>query len=128
MSLWAGADLRLADEIHDAAFIDHASDARGTDLTSFKSGISNLYAAFPDFCAKTQHLVVDEIRATVAIMWTANGHHRFPFMGRPASLARIDFKGIEIIRIAHGKIVERWGEWDGLHICAQMDRALGVQP
>jgi predicted ester cyclase len=33
---------------------------------------------------------------------------------------RINFEGIEIIKIAGGQIVERWGEWNGIEIMQQL--------
>jgi predicted ester cyclase len=30
------------------------------------------------------------------------------------------FAGIEIIRVAEGRIVERWGEWDGMDLLLQL--------
>jgi steroid delta-isomerase-like uncharacterized protein len=127
MSLWAGDDLRLADEIHDPRFVDRSPSGRGCDLAAFKSGISNLYAAFPDFCAAIERLVIDEDTATVAIRWTATGHHRAAFMGHPATNARVRFAGIEIIRIEDGKVIERWGEWDSLAIAEQIDGQAALQ-
>jgi steroid delta-isomerase-like uncharacterized protein len=126
MSLWARADLRLADEIHGAGFVDRSPAGRGSDLAAFKSGISNLYTAFPDFCAAIGRLVIDEATSTVAIRWTATGHHRASFMDRPATDARVHFAGIEIIRIEDGKVIERWGEWDSLAIAEQIDRQAGL--
>jgi predicted ester cyclase len=120
MSLWSGAELDLADEVHAPQFLDGSPAAREPDLASFKSGIADLYAAFPDFRADIRRLVVDELDATVAIYWTASGHHRAPFMGHSTSDARVHFTGIEIIRIESGKVVERWGEWDGLGVAAQI--------
>ncbi len=34
----------------------------------------------------------------------------------------VRFKGIEIIRIRDGLIVERWGEWDGIDLLEQLGR------
>jgi hypothetical protein len=33
------------------------------------------------------------------------------------------FKGIEIVRVRDGLITERWGEWDGLDLIAQLGPA-----
>lgn len=41
-------------------------------------------------------------------------------MGFPASGGRITFRGIEIIHIVDGLIVERWGEWDALDLRRQL--------
>jgi predicted ester cyclase len=35
----------------------------------------------------------------------------------------IQFVGIEIVRVADGRIAERWGEWDGLALLDQLGEA-----
>jgi predicted ester cyclase len=50
------------------------------------------------------------------------GSHQGEFMGHAGTGRRIDFAGVEIIRCANGKIVERWGEWDALSLEAQLKR------
>ena len=42
------------------------------------------------------------------------------FMNIPPTRKQIYFKGNEIIRIENGKIVERWGEWDGISLLNQL--------
>lgn len=76
--------------------------------------------AFPDFTASTEDLVVDETSGKVAIRWSAVGTHRAEFLAYPATGRRITFRGIEIIRIQRGKIIERWGEWDGRDLAEQL--------
>jgi predicted ester cyclase len=34
----------------------------------------------------------------------------------------VRFKGIEIIRVRDDRIVERWGEWDGIDLLVQLGR------
>ena len=123
MSLWSRYDPELADELHDPGFVDHAPDGRGCDLASFKSGIVALYAAFPDFTANLGFLVVDEVSATVAVSWSGAATHQGEFMGFAPTRAQIRFVGAEIIRIEKGRIRERWGEWNGASILAQLEEA-----
>ena len=126
ISLWQTPDMRLVDELHDPEFVDRSPDGRGQDLPSFKTGILDLYAAFPDFIAETRLMVVDELDSSVAISWIAAGTHEASFMGYPASHAQIRFSGIEIIRIRNGKIIERWGEWNGAGIVSQLEEAARI--
>ncbi len=121
---WQKGDVSALDTLHSQDFIDHDPTGRASDLASFKQGLTDLYTAFPDFYAEVSNLVMDETRQQVAIRWTAHGIHRGKFMGIPSTGKRIQFKGIEIIRIENGRICERWGEWDGIDILNQLGKEL----
>lgn len=118
--IWAKRNLATFDELHAVGFLDRSPDGRGTDRVAYRAGIEELFVAFPDFTASTEDLVVDEASGKVAIRWSAVGTHRAEFLAYPATGRRITFRGIEIIRIQGGKIIERWGEWDGLDLAEQL--------
>jgi steroid delta-isomerase-like uncharacterized protein len=120
ITLWQGADLSGFDELHAPDFVDHSASGRRPDRAGFLAGIVELYRAFPDFNGTIEDLVVDPASAKVAVRWTATGTHLGSFQGYPGTGARIRFVGIEIIRVPGGKVVERWGEWDGLGILEQL--------
>lgn len=107
-------------ELHAPDFIDHDPGGRSPDRTGFKQGIADLFTAFPDFHAVIEDLVVDEALQQAAVRWSGQGTHRAPYLGFPPCGRLIHFKGIEIIRIRAGLIVERWGEWDGLELGDQL--------
>lgn len=110
---WQAGDAAVVDKLHAEDFVDHGAAGRNPDNQGFKDGILQLYKAFPDFFAHTDDLVVDAMASKVALRWHATGTHSGTFMGFRASGKSIKFNGIEIIRIADGRIQERWGEWDG---------------
>jgi predicted ester cyclase len=56
----------------------------------------------------------------LAIRWSATGTHRGSFFGVAPTGRRVTFHGIEIVRIADGRIAERWGEWNGEEIREQL--------
>ncbi len=64
--------------------------------------------------------MVDEAANKVAVRWTATGSHRESFMDVEPTGKRINFRGIEIVRIERGQIVERWGEWNGIELMEQL--------
>ncbi len=117
---WQRGNSQAIVALHSPDFIDRDSADRSSDNAGFAHGIDRLHAAFPDFHAIVEDLVVDDDAGTVAIRWSAIGTHAAPYLGLPASGRRIRFKGIEIIRCVDGRIVERWGEWDGLDLLSQM--------
>jgi len=120
MGLWRGGDLAGFDELHAPGFVDNSAAGRARDRDGLRAGIIELYEAFPDFEANIEQLVVDVEHSTVAIRWTASGTHRGLFLTAAPSHRSIRFAGIEIIEIAEGRVVARWGEWDGLDLVAQL--------
>lgn len=118
---WQQGDEGMVDELHSAGFIDHGAPAgQAPDRAGFKEGIRQLYAAFPDFHAEIDDLVLDPETGKAAIRWSASGTHRGAFLDIAPTGRRIQFQGIEIIRLEGGRIAERWGEWDGLSLLAQL--------
>jgi steroid delta-isomerase-like uncharacterized protein len=120
---WQRGRADVVDELHAPQFIDHDSAGRTPDREGFKEGIIQLYAAFPDFHAVIEDLVVDTGPGKVAVRWTATGTHGGAFLGVPPTGKRIAFRGIEIVRIAGGLIVERWGEWNGIDLLEQLGQS-----
>lgn len=118
--VWQQRQIDAIDRLHAPDFVDHSPSGRATNNAAYKAGIAALYQAFPDWEATTDDLVVDTSTSTVAIRWTATGTHSAPFLGVPATGRSITFVGIEIVRIANGRITERWGEWDALALLEQL--------
>ena len=110
----------VVDRLHGTDFVDHHGAGRSPDNAGFKDGIEQLFRAFPDFFAITDDLVIDPDSSTVAVRWHATGTHLGTFMNVQASEKTKSFSGIEIIHLENGKIVERWGEWDGEAILRQL--------
>jgi len=118
--VWQRGDLDAVDELHAPDFVDRSPAGRGSDLASYRKGIAELYAAFPNFRAIIEDLIVESRTGKVVIRWRATGTHRGSFLGVEATGRVIRFRGIEILQIEAGKIVERWGEWDGLNLVDQL--------
>ncbi len=119
---WQRGLAEMVDELHAESFVDHSAAGRPVNREGFKSGIREMYKAFPDFHAEIAELVIDTEQSKVAVRWLATGTHRDVFMGIPATGRTIAFTGIEIIRIQHGLIIERWGEWNGDELIRQLSQ------
>jgi steroid delta-isomerase-like uncharacterized protein len=117
---WCQGRADVVDDLHAPDFVDHDSAGRPSDNEGFKQGIVRLFEAFPDFQAKVRGLVVNTDTGQVAVRWTATGTHRGEYLGAPPTGRQVTFKGIEIIRIRDERIVERWGEWDGMGLLEQL--------
>jgi steroid delta-isomerase-like uncharacterized protein len=117
---WQKGRDAVVDELHAPEFVDHDAAGRSPDREGFKRGIRDLYAAFPDFEARIEDMLVDASRSEAVVRWTGAGTHRGAYLGVGPTGRRIAFKGIEILRFEGGWIVERWGEWDGLDLLGQL--------
>ena len=75
-------------------------------------------AAFPDLRVTTEDLITEGDR--VALRWKAEGTHMGELMGIPPTGKHVTLTGIEILRIADGRIVERWAEDNGQAVIQQL--------
>jgi N-hydroxyarylamine O-acetyltransferase len=113
ISLWcAPVDWERFRRLHAEGFEDHASAGRPATRDGFAEGIAQLVRAFPDLETRTDDVVVDLERGRLAVRWSASGTNRRRYLGIGPSHRRTAFSGIEIIEVARGEIVRRWGEWD----------------
>jgi predicted ester cyclase len=60
----------------------------------------------------------------VVVRWTGRGAHTGELMGIPPTGKQVTVTGIDVYRVAGGKLVERWGEFDQMGMMQQ----LGVVP
>ena len=118
--VWQQGKIDAIDDLHAPNFQDRSPAGRATDNAGYKEGLHELFTAFPDFHAITDDLVIDTAAGKVAVRWSATGTHRGTFMGMAPTNKPITFRGIEILRIENGRIVERWGEWDGIDLLQQL--------
>jgi predicted ester cyclase len=66
--------------------------------------------AFPNMIVVIEDMVAEGDK--VAARCSVRGRHEGNFMGRAATQAPVDFTGMTIVRIANGKIVEAWNDFD----------------
>jgi steroid delta-isomerase-like uncharacterized protein len=72
----------------------------------------------PDWQTMIDDLIAEADKVVARI--TMTGTHTGDFWGIPATGNRVEFTGIYIVRIANGKIVEHWGEEDGVSLLQQL--------
>jgi steroid delta-isomerase-like uncharacterized protein len=117
---WNKGFLELLDEIVSPDYINHNPFV--PDLPPGPAGLkpifSGLRSAFPDL----QHTLEEQIADgdKVATRWTFRGTHRGELMGIPATGKQVTISGIQIERIAGGKIVEHWRQSDDLGMMQQL--------
>ncbi|HWZ20624.1 MAG TPA: ester cyclase [Ktedonobacteraceae bacterium] len=121
---WNQGNLAVFDELlasnhvlHDPGFPEAI---RG--LEGFKQYYASYGSAFPG-----NQLTVEDYIAegdTVVSRWTGRGTHEGDLMGIAPTGKQVTVTGISIQRIANGKIVEEWSNYDMLGMLQQ----LGVAP
>jgi steroid delta-isomerase-like uncharacterized protein len=85
---------------------------------AFREQVKMYRSAFPNMT-----MVVDLITSDgewVTTKWTASGTHTGELMGMPATGKDVTVTGIEVDRIAGGRIVEGYGVFDALGMLQQM--------
>ncbi len=117
---WSRGNVKIVDELHAPDFVDRDPSGREPTNEAFKKAILEVYAAFPDFRCEVEDLVVEPHTGKVSVRWSATGTHKGKYLNALPTGKKIHFKGIEIITIKNGKITERWGEWDGIDLLAQL--------
>jgi steroid delta-isomerase-like uncharacterized protein len=75
--------------------------------------------AFPDVKATVEDLMADGDKVVACVSY--RGTHQGAFRGIPPTGKPIAVMGINIFRIANGKVVEHWGLTDRLAVLQQID-------
>jgi predicted ester cyclase len=89
-----------------------------TGIEGAKAAHRITLTGFPDYQTIIEDLVAegDKVAARITMRRTNTGS----FMGIPATGKYVLFTGMYIARIVNGKIVEHWGEEDGVSLLQQL--------
>jgi steroid delta-isomerase-like uncharacterized protein len=89
-----------------------------TGIEGAKAAHRIMLAGFPDYQTMIEDIFAEGDRVAARI--TMSGTNTGSFMGMPATGKHVSFTGMYIARIANGKIVEHWGEEDGVSLLQQL--------
>ena len=123
---WESGNLEAIKEIFSPDFVWHAPV--GLDISSeeyIESNRKNMEqrkVAFPDMTIINEDVIVKGDK--VITRYTLRGTHIGNVEGIPATGNKIEFSGIEIIRIENGKIAESWEENNLLRFYQQLGMEL----
>jgi steroid delta-isomerase-like uncharacterized protein len=109
----AVAELLAEDEIHHWGF-----GGTTDNLDDYTERLLLFFAAFPDMAFRVDLAMADG--DMVATRWTATGTHEGPWLGIEPTGATIEYTGMQMFRIACGKIAESWGEANHLSLLEQL--------
>jgi steroid delta-isomerase-like uncharacterized protein len=118
---WNKQNIAAFEKYYAADFVVHFADG-DLNAEQYKGLCQAYFAAFPDIHVTTDLLVAEGDKVTK--VWTVHCTSKGDFMGIPATGKAMVVKGIEVFRIADGKIAELWASMDNLGMMQQ----LGVIP
>jgi predicted ester cyclase len=120
--VWGKANLNLVDDLVADDHVHHliTGDVRGPQ------GVKQLVAWAHSFLPDAQNTIKDLIGegGKVVVFLAISGTDKGGYGGYPPSGNSVTYSGIDIFRVAGGKIVERWGIVDTL----RMMRQIGALP
>ncbi len=121
--VWGRGDQAALEELLDPDFVDHdALPGQGPGREGHKQILAAFRGAFPDLNVTTEDIVAEGEK--VVSRWTARGTHQGELLGIAPTGNGVTIKGIDVLRVAEGRIVERWAQFNDLEMMQQ----LGVVP
>jgi steroid delta-isomerase-like uncharacterized protein len=118
-TLLEARDPAVVDEFFAEDFVSHNNPP---GFAAGREGVKQFFAtfrdAFPDVTVAIDELVVDGDRVAVATTFT--GTHEGELFGAPATGRQVSVTGIDIVRIANGRIVEHRGLTDIVGLMRQL--------
>jgi len=113
-------DASVADEVFADDCVIHINGSPDPNLSreGFRQMVSGLLAAFPDLHFTIEDQIVAGDR--VGTRWTAEGTNTGSLGSVPATGRRMRINGLILDRVAAGKVVERWEQWDQMSMLQQL--------
>jgi steroid delta-isomerase-like uncharacterized protein len=87
-------------------------------LEGMKETFTMMTSAFPDFKVTANKIIAEGDH--VCNYYTVTATHQGDWMGMPATGKAMNVDGIEIVRIADGKVVEHWEVFDAVKMMQQL--------
>ena len=106
----AAADRYVAEGL-----IEHNPNLRAAGRKQF---LANVLAGFSDYHGDIQEILAEGDKVVVRTLWT--GTQDGPFLGRPASGAKVRFTTADFFRVENGKLAEHWDVVDSLPRAVQL--------
>lgn len=116
--VWVHDDLTALDEYWDPAAAVDVSGFDDGSLQAIRDDVARYRGAFTD--VRTSILDLLGQGDQVVLHWETTGHHVGPYGSVAATGRDITMTGVDIFRLADGRIVECRSLWDGLSVYEQM--------
>lgn len=120
--VWNKGDRRALEELTAPFFSYQLGGQAPLDRAAMSQFLSATRLAFPDWRVEVLELVAHG--ELVAVRWRGTVTHEGPFHGIPPTGRRVHVSGMNMYRLAEGRIAEEWEQMDSLGLLRQ----LGVLP
>jgi steroid delta-isomerase-like uncharacterized protein len=119
--VWNQGNYAVLNELVSSNIVIH-SPTPGGEIHGVE-GIKHFYGALRDAFPDIHFTIDDQIAQgdRVVTRWTAQATHSGEYQGIPATGKQISIMGIDIDRIANGRVVECWPVMDELGLLQQLD-------
>ena len=118
---WNQGNLAVVDELFAPDYVGHIPPEILNGPEAFKQFVKEYRTVFPDIHFTIEDLVAEGDK--VVGRWTCRGTHKGELQGIPATGVQVTSTGIHVSRIAGGKIVEAWSNWDAMGVMQQLSAA-----
>lgn len=120
-----GKNMQVADDIIDPGFVDHAAPPHpGTDREFLHYFWPNVWrVAFPDWTIEPQDMIGEGDK--ISVRYVAGGTHQGEILGFPGTGKKISVTGMNLFRLANGKLVEEYGNMDMAGLMQQLGAGHG---
>jgi len=116
---WNSGDADALDGIMTPDVVNHSPlPGQPQGVVGFKGAILSMRAGVPDLTITIESLIGEG--DMVATRWTGTGTHAGALIGIPATGKRITVAGIDICRVADGRIVDYWQQLDTMSMLQQL--------
>ncbi len=117
--VWGRGDEAALEELLAPDFVDHgALPGQTPDREGHRQTLATFRSAFPDLNVTTEDIIAEGDK--VVSRWRARGTHQGELIGIAPTGNEVTFTGIDVLRIAEGKVVERWAEGNDLEVMQQI--------
>lgn len=118
--VWNNRNMTAVDEFFGANYIEHDPNSPdfGKGPESVRKRVSYYVTAFPDTRFTIEALIAEGDQCV--IRWTVRGTHRGELRGTPPTGRQVTLTGTTSVRIANGKFVESYSNWDALGLMQQL--------
>jgi steroid delta-isomerase-like uncharacterized protein len=117
--VWNRGNVAAMDELFASDYVNHdPMPGQAPDRDGHRRVVEMVRAGMPDIREQIEDLFGEGDR--VVYRWTVSATHTGDVLGAPGTGRSVSFGGIEIYRVADGRIVERWGVFEQLALLRQL--------
>ena len=116
--VWNKGRLDVIDEICAPDYVGVGPYGNELGPEAVKRGVTSRRAAFPDIRVSIDDVISDGDKVVARL--TFRGTHRGTFQGIQPTNREVNWTGIWIYRVASGKFIERWHNYDMLGLMQQL--------